>query len=115
MQKVIRPYWMLLPVMAFSALLVCVSAGKSVEHEKSASIARQAVRKTEEPGFVLGESEGHLALFREGADRPYQILGTEVWLLPEADRQAVAAGIHVADETALRRLLEDMDAAVSGN
>ena len=106
---------MLLPVMAFSALLVCVSAGKSVEYEKSATIARQAVRKTEEPGFVLGESEGHLALFREGSERPYQILDTEVWLLPEADRQAVAAGIHVEDEAALRRLLEDMDAAVAGN
>ncbi|MCR4645566.1 MAG: hypothetical protein K5695_09195 [Oscillospiraceae bacterium] len=115
MQKGIRPYWMLLPVMAFSALIVCVSAGKNVEYEKSASVARQAVRKTEEPGFVLRESEGHLALFREGAERPYQILDTEVWLLPEADRQALAEGIVVKDEAALRQLLEDMDAAADGN
>ena len=30
MQKVMRPFWMLLPVMALSMLVVCVSAGKSV-------------------------------------------------------------------------------------
>lgn len=109
MQRVIRPFWMLLPALAFSILLVCASAAKSVEYEKSAAVARQAVRKTEEPGFVLREADGHLALFRENADRPYRILDTEVWLLPEEDRQALAAGIHVADEAELRRLLEDWD------
>lgn len=109
MQKVMRPFWMLLPVMAFSLLVVCVSTGKSVEYEKSAAIARQAVRKTEEPGFVLREADGHLALFREGAEMPYKMLDTEVWLLPEEDRLALAEGIHVADEAALRQLLEDWD------
>ncbi|MBR3629449.1 MAG: hypothetical protein IKN55_03140 [Oscillospiraceae bacterium] len=109
MQKVIRPFWILLPVMAFSMLVVCVSAGKSVEHEKSAAIARQSVRKTEEPGYVLREADGHLALYREGADSPYRVLDTEVWLLPEEDRQALAAGIHAADEAELRQLLEDWD------
>ena len=109
MQKVIRPFWMLLPALALSMLLVCVSAGKSVEQEKSAVIARQAVRKTEEPGFVLREENGHLALFREGAESPYRILDTEVWLLPEEDRLALADGIHLADETQLRELLEDWD------
>ena len=109
MQKVMRPFWMLLPVMALSMLVVCVSAGKSVEYEKSATIARQVPRKTVEPGFVLREENGRLALFREGADTPYQLLDTEVWLLPEEDRLALAEGIHVADEAALRKLLEDWD------
>lgn len=110
MRIAIRPMWLLLTAMTISAVLVLVSAGKAVEHEKSAAIARQTtVRRTEEPGFVLREADGHLALFRENADRPYRILDTEVWLLPEEDRQALAEGIHVASEAELRVLLEDWD------
>lgn len=109
MRIAIRPVWLLLTAMTISAVLVLVSAGKAVEHEKSAAIARQAVRKTEEPGYVLREADGRLALFRENADRPYKILDTEVWLLSEEDRQALAAGIHVPDEQSLRALLEDFD------
>ena len=55
------------------------------------------------------EYEGKAALFRENSQTPYQILDLEVWLLPEADREALKEGISAEDEETLRKILEDWD------
>lgn len=110
MESIRRPLYILLTGMAISAVLLLVSAGEAVKHEKSTAVARQAAFQ-EKPsfGFILREYEGHLALFREGSEKPYKILETEVWLLPDEDRLAVQEGILVKTEAELRELLEDWD------
>lgn len=108
--QTIRPLYVLLTAMTISAVLILVSAGKAIEHEKSAAAARQVVLRTQEVGYILRESAGHLALFRENSPRPYLILDTEVWLLPEQDRLALADGIYLSTEAELQALLEDWDA-----
>ncbi len=95
-----------------SMLILLVNAGKQVVQQKSDAVAQlNAYRPDEpEPGFVLRAYDGHLALWREGADKPYRILRSELWLLSDADRLTLEEGITVATETELLRLLEDLGA-----
>lgn len=105
-----RCMMLLLTAMTISAVLILVSAGKGVERRKSAAAARQAGMQERAPvGYVLREYEGHLALYRENGIRPYRVLDTEVWLLPEEDRAALENGILLETEQELRQLLEDWD------
>lgn len=110
MESIRRPLYFLLTGMAISAVLLLLSAGEAIKNEKSTAAARQAAYKEKPPiGWILREYDGHAALFRENADKPYQILDTEVWLLPEADRAALREGIYFQSEAELRALLEDWD------
>ncbi len=101
--------YLLLTAMAISAVVILMSAAKGIAHDRTEAAMREASR-AETPGFVLGEYEGRLALYREHGTRPYRVLDIEVWLLPEADREALTDGILVATEEELRTLLEDWDA-----
>ncbi len=56
---------------------------------------------------TLGLYDGKLALFRNGSAYPAEIYEIYAGSLPEADREALAAGIPVADEAELAELLED--------
>jgi hypothetical protein len=99
---------MLLTAMTISAVIILVSAGKSVERQKAAAAARQADMAQHDPvGFVLGEYNGKLALFRENSVRPYKLLDMEVYLLSEEDRAALEKGIVFETEEELLRVLED--------
>ncbi len=104
--------YLLVISMAVSAVLLLVSAAKGVAHEKHDAAVRDAsIAEQRNIGFVLGEYEGKLALYREHSDKPYCILDTELYLLPEEDQQKIAdGGILVDTEEALRALLEDWDA-----
>ncbi|MBR1528779.1 MAG: hypothetical protein IJ642_05710 [Oscillospiraceae bacterium] len=101
---------MLLVSMTISAVLLVVSAGNAMRQQKEIKVEKAAALAEKEPvGFVLKEYEGKAALFRENSERPYQILDLEVWLLPEADREALEQGIFAQDEAELRKLLEDWE------
>ena len=94
-----------------SAVIVLVPAAHSVRMDKSTRITQlAAVQQATEPAFLLKAYEGHLALWREGASRPYRILESELWLLSDADRLAAEHGIRTETEEELYRLLEDLGA-----
>lgn len=109
MRKIQRyQVYLLLTAMAVSAVIILLSAAKGIEREKAAAAARRAaMAQRENIGFVLGESNGHLALYRENSTRPYCILEMETYLLSEADLEALQEGIVVETEEELNRLLED--------
>ena len=97
--------------MLICAVIVLVTAARLIVREKSTAAAREAAMQERPPiGYLLGEYDGHLALYRENSRRPYRILTAQVSLLPEADQAAVAQGIPAATEEELRALLEDFDA-----
>lgn len=58
-------------------------------------------------GLVLGSFRGYVALFDKGTEIPRMVYPYSVANLPPADQQALAAGIPVANEEELGRLLED--------
>lgn len=103
--------FMVLVSLMVCAVIVMVPAAHSIEQYKSDRIAQLAANQPiPEPGFMIKASGDRLALWREGADKPYRVLDAELWLLSEADRQAVEEGVTVATEEELRRLLEDLGA-----
>ncbi|HPR39884.1 MAG TPA: hypothetical protein PKY19_07320 [Oscillospiraceae bacterium] len=59
--------------------------------------------------MTLGLYDGKLALFRNGSAYPAEIYEIYAGSLPQADQEALAAGIPVADEAELAKLLEDYD------
>lgn len=106
-----REIFMLLTAMTISAVIIMVSAGRGMQLQKSGTAAREAsMAEKQHNGFVLGEFEGRLALYREHSDRPFQILDMEVYLLSEEDRQRIRdGGIMVESREELERMIEDWD------
>ncbi len=104
--------YLLVISMAISAVLILVSAAKGVAYDKHDAAVREASAAEQgRIGFVLGEYEGKLALYREHSEKPYRILDIELYLLPEEDQRTIAnGGILVDTEEELRALLEDWDA-----
>ena len=51
--------------------------------------------------------DGHVAIFRAGGRFPMEVTEIEVDSLPRLDREALEAGIDLADEEAIAHLLED--------
>lgn len=58
-------------------------------------------------GFLLGIHEGNIALWKDGSSKPFRVFPYRAESLPEADQKALEQGIHLTDESALIRLLED--------
>jgi len=56
---------------------------------------------------VLGCWKGHIAVFHEGKDEPWQIYPTKVSSLPADDQHALENGIIVRNDRDLQQLLED--------
>lgn len=98
-------YVILMGVLISAVIVLCAMA--------QAAQNRKAAAQHEEPAtlpqvdYVLGEYEGHLALFRGEQTAPYQILDMPVQLLSAYDREQIAQGIHVHTEAELRSLVED--------
>ncbi len=71
--------------------------------------ARSAAAVEPESAYVLREYDGCVAIFCGGKTAvPATVTDIEVRLLPEWDRQALAAGIAVDDPRELSMLLEDL-------
>ncbi len=102
---------LLLTAMTISAVIILLSAARGLTYQRSSAVEKQSsMTAQDDPGFVLGEHGGRLALFREHCSKPYRILDMPVYLLPEADKEALqSGGITVATEEELQKLLEDWD------
>lgn len=57
--------------------------------------------------YILRSYGFGLGLFRAGEEAPFDCVEAELSCLPECDREALAAGIHVSSEAELRALVED--------
>ena len=57
--------------------------------------------------FLLGNHKGYLALWKEDRPEPFQIFPVKIASLPEADQQALNAGVSARSEIELSSLLED--------
>ncbi|MBE6826339.1 MAG: hypothetical protein IJN11_10705 [Oscillospiraceae bacterium] len=102
--------YLLITSMAISAVIITISAAKGLAQQKGRAAVRDASLSDQSAcGYVLGECGGHLALYRENSAKPYRILDMEVYLLSDADRQALAEGIVVRSEAELNRILQDWD------
>ena len=58
-------------------------------------------------GFLLGISDGYVALWKTGNPKPEEIFPYQAKFLPVADQQALEKGIFIDSTDELNRLLED--------
>ena len=58
-------------------------------------------------GFLLGVSDGYIALWKDGGAKPVQVFPYRAENLPVADQKALADGIRIDSELELAQLLED--------
>ena len=58
-------------------------------------------------GFLLGISDGYVALWKTGNPKPVEIFSYQAKFLPVADQQALEKGIFIDSTDELNRLLED--------
>lgn len=58
-------------------------------------------------GFLLGISDGYIALWKDGTEEPLQVFPYHARLLPLADQQALEKGIPIDTPEELNRLMED--------
>ncbi len=101
---------MLLTAMTISAVLLVMTAGNSMREQKEIHVEKAAAAAEKPPvEFTLKAYQGKAALFRGNAERPYQILDIELYLLPEEDRKRIEEGISAGSEEELRKFLEDWD------
>ena len=58
-------------------------------------------------GFLLGISDGYIALWKDGTTQPVRVFPYRAENLPVADQRALEKGIHLDSELELAQLLED--------
>ena len=66
-----------------------------------------AATQTEDHKFILKDSDGWVAAFRAGEDKPFFVIFTRVADLPESDRSSLKEGIKAETRQQLGQLLED--------
>lgn len=91
-------------------LIVCMALWGFQSKPEVSAPAPSATAQTTVPtavARVLGEWNGKLALFVGGNPVPDEVFDVYLVSLPEEEQERLTAGIPVADETALARLLED--------
>ena len=60
-------------------------------------------------GYILGEVDGNIAVFRSGSERePVAITDIELGSLRASDREKILAGLPAAGDKELQELLEDL-------
>ena len=58
-------------------------------------------------GFLLGISDGYIALWEDGKTTPVRVFPYQVESLPLKDQENLKKGIPLDEDSALIRLLED--------
>lgn len=93
---------------AITAVIFIFSLSVSFRNEPTdaETIGTEPVVSSE--GYILGEYEGKLALYRTGNDTPYKKLNFMVSMLTEYDRENVMKGIYAETEAELNALIEDL-------
>jgi hypothetical protein len=111
MHSTYRQILLLVTAMAISAVIILLSAAKGLARQRSSVMEQKAAHSAPmDAGYLIGECNGRLALFRGQSPKPYRILQMQVYLLPEEDQRTIrSGGIPVATEEELRKLLEDWD------
>ena len=83
-------------------------------HSTSKSSSSQENRETaasvsEEETFLVKEYQGHIGVFSNSSELPFQEIPVDVESLPKTDQLLLAQGIHAANKQELNRVLEDYE------
>jgi hypothetical protein len=103
-----RVYFTIVAALTASGFLTVCTLGQVVRrHRTEARLAAAAIEEGE-PRFLVRESGGRIAVFRDGGEKPYLLLDILPSLLSEQDRELLAEGLYFSSEQELRQFIEDI-------
>ena len=86
-------------------LITCVSISAAAQQPVDAP--QRQLSATAPSGYVIKDSGGAVAVYRQGEDTPIFITRTRTDSLPRSDSRRVKEGIEVESDERLRQALED--------
>lgn len=96
-------------VISISVTTIIFILSVGVSFKKSpAQAAPISTSTSSSVGYILGEYDGQLALYRSDSSSPYKKLSYNISMLTEYDREQVLNGIYVDTEAELNALIEDL-------
>lgn len=98
--------YMYITAIAVSSVIFILSLNFSFQSSSTQALETEPVVTSQ--GYILGEYEGHLALYRSGSSLPYKKLNFMVSMLTDYDRENVKNGIYAETEAELNSLIEDL-------
>ncbi|MBP5432736.1 hypothetical protein [Ruminococcus sp.] len=103
-----RIYFTLVTAAVIAVFIVVCTLGQEVHRKRvEARLAAAAVHEGRQ-GFIVRESGGRAAVFRNGEEKPYLLIDVELPLLSDFDREALYEGIYISSEKELRQFIEDI-------
>ena len=103
-----RVYFTIVAALTASGFLTVCTLGQVVRrHRTEARLAAAAIEEGESR-FLVRESGGRIAVFRDGGEKPYLLLDMLPSLLSEQDRELLAEGLYFSSEQELRQFIEDI-------
>lgn len=101
--KLFYRLFLLLAIFAFSFSAIFFAGTLKERNETAARISEEAPEEI----YLLAESNGKIAVYKNGENEPLCILEVNVSELPERDRLMLESGISVCGRQALYSFIED--------
>ncbi|WP_028520856.1 hypothetical protein [Ruminococcus flavefaciens] len=101
-------YFTLVAALTASGFITVCTLGQAVRRHKTEVRLAAAAIEEGEPRFLVRESGGRIAVFRNGDEKPYLLLDMLPSLLSEQDREQLAEGLYFSSEQELRQFIEDI-------
>lgn len=99
----------LISISFFSNLSKSKQVNENIYVKTSDSSSAEASSDTANKGYIVKKYNDQVAIFKEGEDKPFEILDINIGSLPDTDQKALEAGISIQDSEKLRKLIEDYD------
>lgn len=85
------------------------STSNEPSSQENSEITTMASRSSAVTTYTVKEYEGHIGVFYNNEDTPYQEIDVEVSSLPKADQTLLKDGIRVTDVDRLNSIIEDYE------
>lgn len=95
--------------MLFSSLILpSFTRAATKNTDDNIAVAVDQAAPADAPKFILSGSEGRVAAFRFGEDKPFFVSDTRIADLPKEDALRLSQGIPVSTRQQLGKLIEDL-------
>ena len=88
-------------------LIACVMIGSLASQSAAQTPSESVSAEISTEGYVIKESGGRVAVFKQGEEKPLMITETYLNNLPKTDAEKLKKGVPAEDKKQLRKLLED--------
>ena len=85
------------------------STSNEPSSQENSEITTMASKSSAVTTYTVKEYEGHIGVFYNNEDTPYQEIDVEVSSLPKADQALLKDGIRVTDVDRLNSIIEDYE------